>query len=69
MFIECLRHKSKIQRNVWWCIERCPKKCENFYAIPPKKIAKLLATQPERGRGHQLEMFKQPKPKSRKSKS
>lgn len=57
MFIECNRHKSKIQRNILYCIERCPKRCGQFYTVDPARIATLLREHPNRGAGFQLELF------------
>jgi len=57
MFIECARHKSKIQRSLLYCVDKCARKCEAFYASDPKTLAKALRDHPDRGAGHQLELF------------
>jgi len=67
MFIECPRHKSKMQRSLLYCIERCNRKCDAFYAVDPKRIAKALAEHPEAGKGHQLTMFPLADPPPRRS--
>jgi hypothetical protein len=67
MFIECARHKSKIQRNPLYCVEKCARKCEAFFALEPETLTEALRENPERGHGHQLEMFRlDPPPPKRK---
>ena len=57
MFIECARHKSKIQRNLLYCVDKCARKCAAFFALDPRLLATVLREHPDRGAGYQLELF------------
>jgi len=57
MFIECQRHKSKIQRPIIFCLERCERKCGSFHSLAPADLAQILTAFPGRGLGIQLELF------------
>ncbi len=57
MFIECPRSKSKSQRNLAYCVDKCARKCDAFHAVEPVVLAKLLRERPDSGRGLQLGLF------------